>query len=107
MRGASSRRTNRSDDERGTIRHVDGRFDDAERRAGPAARRRRGPAEVAAYRCGPLSTGGHPMELGILNLMASREASKPTAQVFVERADGPKVAVDLGYTLAWFAAPHY
>src|SRR5437899_1644418 len=41
MRGASSRRTNRSDDDRGAIRHVDGRLqprlDDAERRAGLAA----------------------------------------------------------------------
>src|SRR2546430_16464394 len=95
MRGASSRRTNRSDDERGTIRHVDGRLqprlDDAERRAGPAARRRRGPAEVAGYRSVPLSTGGQPMEFGIFNLMGSREASKPTAQVVGERSEERRV----------------
>src|SRR5881397_3996837 len=111
MRGASSRRTNRSDDERGTIRHVDDRLqprlDDAERRAGPAARRRRGPAEVAAYRSVPLSTGGQPMEFGIFNLMGSREASKPTAQVFGEVAEQTRVADELGYTIAWFAEHHF
>src|SRR5436309_3794723 len=107
MRGASSRRTNRSDDERGTIRHVDGRLDDAERRAGPAARRRRGPAEVAAYRSVPLSTGGQPMEFGIFNLMGSREASRPTAQVSGEVAEQTKVADQLGYTIAWFAEHHF
>src|SRR2546426_10553021 len=111
MRGPSSRRRNRSDDERGAIRHVDGRLqprlDDAERRAGPAARRRRGPAEVAAYRSVPLSTGGQPMEFGIFNLMGSREASKPTAQVFGEVAEQTKVADELGYTIAWFAEHHF
>src|SRR5204863_9618397 len=111
MRGASSRRTNRSDDAGGAIRNVDGRLqprlDDAERRAGPAARRRRGPAEVAAYRSVPLSTGGQPMEFGIFNLMGSREASKPTAQVFGEVAEQTKVADELGYTIAWFAEHHF
>src|SRR3989475_13280541 len=111
MRGASSRRTNRSDDERGTIRHVDDRLqprlDDAERRAGPAARRRRGPAEVAAYRSVPLSTGGQPMDFGIFNLMGSREADKPTAQVFGEVAEQTRLADALGYTIAWFAEHHF
>src|SRR5438876_12218026 len=96
MRGASSRRTNRSDDERGTIRHVDGRLqprlDDAERRAGPAAPPRRAAAEVAADRSVPALTGGQPLESWIFSLMGSRVPSKPTAQVFGEVADETKVA---------------
>ncbi len=47
------------------------------------------------------------MEFGIFNLMGSREASKPTAQVFGEVAEQTKVADELGYTIAWFAEHHF
>src|ERR1700694_1932988 len=46
------------------------------------------------------------MEFGIFNLMGSREADKPTAQVFGEVAEQTRRADDLGYTVAWFAE-HY
>src|SRR5262245_22964178 len=47
------------------------------------------------------------MEFGIFNLMGSREASKPTAQVFGEVAEQTKVADELGYAIAWFAEHHF
>ncbi len=47
------------------------------------------------------------MEFGIFNLMGSREADKPTAQVFGEVAEQTKLADALGYTIAWFAEHHF
>src|SRR5438552_16932239 len=47
------------------------------------------------------------MEYGIFNLMGSREADKPTAQVFGEVAEQTKLADELGYTIAWFAEHHF
>jgi alkanesulfonate monooxygenase SsuD/methylene tetrahydromethanopterin reductase-like flavin-dependent oxidoreductase (luciferase family) len=47
------------------------------------------------------------MEFGIFNLMGSREADKPTAQVFGEVAEQTKLADELGYTIAWFAEHHF
>ena len=43
------------------------------------------------------------MDFGIFNLMGSREADKPTAQVFGEVAEQTRLADELGYTIAWFA----
>ena len=48
-----------------------------------------------------------PMEFGIFNLMGSREADKPTAQVFGEVAEQTRRADELGYTTAWFAEHHF
>jgi alkanesulfonate monooxygenase SsuD/methylene tetrahydromethanopterin reductase-like flavin-dependent oxidoreductase (luciferase family) len=39
--------------------------------------------------------------------MGSREADKPTAQVFGEVAEQTKRADELGYTIAWFAEHHF
>src|SRR6266496_6305435 len=47
------------------------------------------------------------MEFGIFNLMGSREADKPTAQVFAEVAEQTRRADELGYTIAWFAEHHF
>src|SRR5437660_8689357 len=47
------------------------------------------------------------MEYGIFNLMGSREADKPTAQVFGEVAEQTRLADELGYTIAWFAGHHF
>jgi alkanesulfonate monooxygenase SsuD/methylene tetrahydromethanopterin reductase-like flavin-dependent oxidoreductase (luciferase family) len=47
------------------------------------------------------------MEFGIFNLMGSRDADKPTAQVFGEVAEQTKLADQLGYTIAWFAEHHF
>src|SRR5437879_12875354 len=47
------------------------------------------------------------MEYGIFNLMGSREADKPTAQVFGEVAEQTRLADELGYTIAWFAEHHF
>jgi alkanesulfonate monooxygenase SsuD/methylene tetrahydromethanopterin reductase-like flavin-dependent oxidoreductase (luciferase family) len=47
------------------------------------------------------------MEFGIFNLMGSREAEKPAAQVFGEVAEQTKLADELGYTIAWFAEHHF
>ena len=47
------------------------------------------------------------MEFGIFNLMGSRDADKPTAQVFGEVAEQTKLADELGYTIAWFAEHHF
>ena len=47
------------------------------------------------------------MEFGIFNLMGSREADKPTAQVFGEVAELTKLADELGYSIAWFAEHHF
>src|SRR5262249_10937951 len=47
------------------------------------------------------------MDFGIFNLMGSREADKPTAQVFGEVAEQTKRADELGYTIAWFAEHHF
>jgi alkanesulfonate monooxygenase SsuD/methylene tetrahydromethanopterin reductase-like flavin-dependent oxidoreductase (luciferase family) len=47
------------------------------------------------------------MEFGIFNLMGSREADKPTAQVFGEVAEQTRLADELGYTTAWFAEHHF
>src|SRR5216117_3185268 len=47
------------------------------------------------------------MEYGIFNLMGSREADKPTAQVFGEVAEQTRLADALGYTIAWFAEHHF
>jgi alkanesulfonate monooxygenase SsuD/methylene tetrahydromethanopterin reductase-like flavin-dependent oxidoreductase (luciferase family) len=47
------------------------------------------------------------MEFGIFNLMGSREAAKPTAQVFGEVAEQTKLADELGYAIAWFAEHHF
>ena len=47
------------------------------------------------------------MEFGIFNLMGSREADKPAAQVFGEVAEQTKLADELGYTIAWFAEHHF
>jgi len=47
------------------------------------------------------------MEFGIFNLMGSREADKPTAQVFGEVAEQTRLADELGYTIAWFAEHHF
>src|SRR5213592_2321065 len=47
------------------------------------------------------------MQLGIFNLMGSREADKPTAQVFGEVAEQTRLADALGYTIAWFAEHHF
>ncbi|PYM13664.1 MAG: LLM class flavin-dependent oxidoreductase [Candidatus Rokuibacteriota bacterium] len=47
------------------------------------------------------------MEFGIFNLMGSREADKPTAQVFGEVAEQTRRADELGYTTAWFAEHHF
>jgi alkanesulfonate monooxygenase SsuD/methylene tetrahydromethanopterin reductase-like flavin-dependent oxidoreductase (luciferase family) len=47
------------------------------------------------------------MEFGIFNLMGSREADKPTAQVFGEVAEQTRLADELGYTVAWFAEHHF
>ena len=40
------------------------------------------------------------MDFGIFNLMGSREADKPTAQVFGEVAEQTRLADALGYTIA-------
>src|SRR5437773_11733424 len=47
------------------------------------------------------------MDFGIFNLMGSREANKPTAQVFSEVAEQTRLADALGYTIAWFAEHHF
>jgi alkanesulfonate monooxygenase SsuD/methylene tetrahydromethanopterin reductase-like flavin-dependent oxidoreductase (luciferase family) len=47
------------------------------------------------------------MEFGIFNLMGSRDAGKPTAQVFGEVAEQVRRADELGYTIAWFAEHHF
>src|SRR3989441_512478 len=47
------------------------------------------------------------MDFGIFNLMGSREADKPTAQVFGEVAEQTRLADALGYTIAWFAEHHF
>ena len=47
------------------------------------------------------------MEFGIFNLMGSREAEKPAAQVFGEVAEQTKLADELGYAIAWFAEHHF
>jgi alkanesulfonate monooxygenase SsuD/methylene tetrahydromethanopterin reductase-like flavin-dependent oxidoreductase (luciferase family) len=47
------------------------------------------------------------MDFGIFNLMGSREADKPTAQVFGEVAEQTRRADELGYTIAWFAEHHF
>ena len=47
------------------------------------------------------------MDFGIFNLMGSREADKPTAQVFGEVAEQTRLADELGYTIAWFAEHHF
>jgi alkanesulfonate monooxygenase SsuD/methylene tetrahydromethanopterin reductase-like flavin-dependent oxidoreductase (luciferase family) len=47
------------------------------------------------------------MEFGIFNLMGSREADKPTAQVFGEVTEQTRLADELGYTTAWFAEHHF
>ena len=47
------------------------------------------------------------MEFGIFNLMGSREADKPAAQVFGEVAEQTRLADELGYTIAWFAEHHF
>jgi alkanesulfonate monooxygenase SsuD/methylene tetrahydromethanopterin reductase-like flavin-dependent oxidoreductase (luciferase family) len=47
------------------------------------------------------------MEFGIFNLMGSREAEKPTAQVFGEVTEQTRLADELGYTIAWFAEHHF
>src|SRR5436853_6000147 len=47
------------------------------------------------------------MEYGIFNLMGSREADKPTAQVFGEVAEQTRLADQLGYATAWFAEHHF
>src|SRR5437667_1515963 len=47
------------------------------------------------------------MEYGIFNLMGSREADKPTVEVFAEDAEQTKLADELGYTIAWFAEHHF
>src|SRR5712691_13148910 len=47
------------------------------------------------------------MDFGIFNLMGSREADKPTAQVFGEVAEQTRLADELGYTFAWFAEHHF
>src|SRR6266516_886362 len=47
------------------------------------------------------------MDFGIFNLMGSREADKPTAQVFAEVAEQTRLADQLGYTIAWFAEHHF
>jgi alkanesulfonate monooxygenase SsuD/methylene tetrahydromethanopterin reductase-like flavin-dependent oxidoreductase (luciferase family) len=47
------------------------------------------------------------MEFGIFNLMGSRDADKPTAQVFGEVAEQTKLADELGYSIAWFAEHHF
>ena len=39
------------------------------------------------------------MDFGIFNLMGSREADKPTAQVFGEVAEQTRLADPLGYTI--------
>ena len=47
------------------------------------------------------------MDFGIFNLMGSREADKPTAQLFGEVAEQTRLADQLGYTIAWFAEHHF
>ena len=47
------------------------------------------------------------MEFGIFNLMGSRDADKPTQQVFGEVAEQTKLADELGYGIAWFAEHHF
>src|SRR5256712_7514095 len=47
------------------------------------------------------------MDFGIFNLMGSREADKPTAQVFGEVAGQTRLADALGYTIACFAEHHF
>src|ERR1700704_3426621 len=47
------------------------------------------------------------MDFGIFNLMGSREADKPTAQVFGEVAEQTRLADELGYAIAWFAEHHF
>ena len=47
------------------------------------------------------------MDFGIFNLMGSREADKPAAQVFGEVAEQTRLADELGYTIAWFAEHHF
>ena len=47
------------------------------------------------------------MDFGIFNLMGSREADKPTAQLFGEVAEQTRLADELGYTIAWFAEHHF
>jgi len=47
------------------------------------------------------------MEFGIFNLMGSREADKPAAQVFGEVAEQTRRADELGYAIAWFAEHHF
>jgi NAD(P)-dependent dehydrogenase (short-subunit alcohol dehydrogenase family) len=43
------------------------------------------------------------MELGIFNLMGSRDPEKPTAEIFAEVAEPTRLADQLGYSIAWFA----
>ena len=47
------------------------------------------------------------MEFGIFNLMGSRDAAKPAAQVFSEVAEQTKLADELGYAISWFAEHHF
>ena len=47
------------------------------------------------------------MDFGIFNLMGSREADRPTTQVFGEVAEQTRLADELGYTIAWFAEHHF
>ena len=47
------------------------------------------------------------MEFGIFNLMGSREADKPAAEVFAEVAEQTRRADELGYGIAWFAEHHF
>jgi hypothetical protein len=47
------------------------------------------------------------VEYGIFNLMGSRDAAKPTAEVFAEVAEQTRLADELGYTIAWFAENHF
>ena len=47
------------------------------------------------------------MELGIFNLMGSRDPAKPTAEVFAEVAEQTRLADELGYRVAWFAEHHF
>src|SRR6516162_7148373 len=47
------------------------------------------------------------MEIGIFNLMGSRDPAKPTAEVFAEVAEQTRLADELGYAIAWFAEHHF
>jgi alkanesulfonate monooxygenase SsuD/methylene tetrahydromethanopterin reductase-like flavin-dependent oxidoreductase (luciferase family) len=47
------------------------------------------------------------MELGIFNLIGSRDTVKPTAEVFAEVAEQTRVADEFGYAIAWFAEHHF